>query len=217
MNNNLEKIHNYLINEGVKKEDLEKYDADTKLLAQEIMEYAHRNQRRENGEGYSLHPYRCAENYKRLLGRLNPNEKVQIEKGYLHDLRIPYEGVEEVCYLHDVVEDTEFKLKDIEEIYTDCGFKQYFDTFIKEPLKLITHDKAMKYDDYIDLVLTDRTASLVKLFDLQDNLFVLDLIDYDLKSYHRANNYLYYTFLINEKYKFLQRFIQYRVLISDDD
>ena len=59
MNENLKKIQDYLIETGVKKEKVEFWSTSSVCLASEIMEYAHRNQKRENGEDYAEHPTRC--------------------------------------------------------------------------------------------------------------------------------------------------------------
>lgn len=59
MNNNLEKIHQYLLKCGFKKEEILNLDTSPVYLAAEIAEYAHLNQKRENGEDYINHPIRC--------------------------------------------------------------------------------------------------------------------------------------------------------------
>ena len=43
MNDKLKMIHDYLIEKGVKEEELLKSDTSSVYLAMEIMEYAHRN------------------------------------------------------------------------------------------------------------------------------------------------------------------------------
>ena len=54
MNEKLQKIQEYLIKTGVSKEKVEAGATSSVYLAMEIMEYAHRNQKRENGEDYEI-------------------------------------------------------------------------------------------------------------------------------------------------------------------
>ena len=68
MNKKLMKIHEYLIDKGADEETLLEWDSSSVYLAMEIMEYAHRNQKRENGEDYAEHPSRVLENYRKLVG-----------------------------------------------------------------------------------------------------------------------------------------------------
>ena len=58
MNENLKKIREYLLGLGLKEEELKAYESSSVYLANMIMEYAHRGQKRENGEDYANHPSR---------------------------------------------------------------------------------------------------------------------------------------------------------------
>jgi (p)ppGpp synthase/HD superfamily hydrolase len=64
--------------------------------------------------------------------------------------------------LHDVVEDTGWELEDLQE------------TIIPEPVieavGVLTHDPDVDYFDYIDYIMTNDMAVLVKLCDLGHNL-----------------------------------------------
>ena len=177
------------------------------------MEYAHRNQKRENGEDYANHPSRVLDTYQRLVG---------IDIGYFdkdlsYKYGIPYDGVQEVCLLHDVVEDTEFSIEEVRDIYVDCGFEKYFNLYIKEALKNITHDKAVDYGDYIKICIKNPISALVKLMDMQDNLRILDLIKYDEERYKRAQGYLFWTFVLNDVYHFLENAEKYRNAIKEEN
>lgn len=208
MNNNLEKIHQYLLKCGFKKEEILNLDTSPVYLAAEIAEYAHLNQKRENGEDYINHPIRCLNKYRELLG-ITPDDYF-IGKDLIHVSNIPFPGVQELCLLHDVIEDTSFSLNDIRNIYIECGFKEYFDCYIKDALLCITHDKTIKYDEYIKKCLTNPIAAIVKMIDLQDNLHVLDLNEFNKAKYHRSQKYLYYIYLINKTYRFIENIDKYR-------
>src|SRR5574344_956739 len=99
--NILNEIHEYLISKGAKEEDLKKMDGCSVYLSMEIMEYAHRNQKRENGEEYANHPSRCMQEYRELVG-IVPDDPFCIDKDLMYEFEIPYDGVQEVCLLHDV-------------------------------------------------------------------------------------------------------------------
>ena len=215
MNENLKKIQDYLIKTGVKKEKVEFWSTSSVYLANEIMEYAHRNQKRENGEDYAEHPARCLVNYRNFIG-IGPNGDCIMDKDLLYKYMIPFDGVQEVCLLHDVIEDTDFTIDDIREIYIECGFERHFDIYIKDALERITHDKAVDYGEYIKKVLLNPVAAMVKMMDLQDNLHVIDLIDFSEEKYQRAQSYLFWIFVINEGYRFLENAEKYRKALKEE-
>lgn len=197
----LKEINNWCINTfNESKESLDKMNHDSVMLAILIMKYAHRNQKRENGEDYENHPYRLFERFWKLY---NPNE-LKLPPHLVIDGLLPFSGVQQVALLHDVIEDTDFTLNDVEEIYDECGFKDYFIKNIKDGLIKITHIKSMPYDEYINICLENPVSALVKMLDLQDNLEVLDLIKLSDKNYERNQNYLRYIYQINSKYHFIE-------------
>ena len=216
MNENLKKIQDYLIKTGVGKERVEGGATSSVYLAMEIMEYAHRNQKRENGEDYAEHPARCLTSYRNLIG-IGPNGDRVMDKDIMYHNNVPFDGVQEVCLLHDVVEDTEFTIKDVRDIYVECGFESFFDMYIKDALERITHDKSVDYGEYIKVVLQNPISAMVKMMDLQDNLYVLDLVDFTEEKYHRAQGYLFWMFIINEAYHFLENIQKYKKELEEDD
>ena len=140
-----------------------------------------------------------------------------MDKDLLYHNSVPFDGVQEVCLLHDVVEDTEFTLDDVREIYVECGFEKYFDMYIKDALERITHNKAVDYGDYIKICLKNPISALVKLIDVEDNLRILDLIKYDEERYHRAQGYLFWTFIINDAYHFVENIENYKKQLKEDE
>lgn len=215
MKETLKKIHEYLINKGIKEEKVIWSDTSSVYLAMEIMEYAHRNQKRENGEDYANHPARCLTAYRELIG-IGPDGDRVMDKDIMYRYNVPFDGVQEVCLLHDVVEDTEFTIDDIGEIYEECGFGNYFDLYIKDALKRITHDKSVEYGEYIKICLLNPISAMVKLIDLQDNLYLLDLIDFSEEKYHRAQGYLFFAFIINDAYHFLENTQKYKNAFTEE-
>lgn len=63
--------------------------------------------------------------------------------------------------LHDVVEDTHYTLKDIENM----GFGQT----VTDALRLLTHDDSVPYMDYVREIAKNPVARKVKLADLEHN------------------------------------------------
>ena len=216
MNENLKKIQDYLIKTGVSKERVEGGATSSVYLAMEIMEYAHKDQKRENGEDYAEHPARCLTSYRNLIG-IGPNGDRVMDKDIMYRNNVPFDGVQEVCLLHDVVEDTEFTIKDVRDIYVECGFESFFDIYIKDALERITHDKSVDYGEYIKVVLQNPISAMVKMMDLQDNLYVLDLVDFTEEKYHRAQGYLFWMFIINEAYHFLENTQKYKKDLEEDN
>ena len=88
-----------------------------------------------------------------------------------------------VALLHDVVEDTPYTLADIE---TEFGIE------VTDALRLLTHDKNVKYSDYVRKIKENPIAKAVKLADLTHNSDTsrLDVVDEEalkrLKRYKEA-------------------------------
>ena len=85
------------------------------------------------------------------------------------ECNIPYDGVQEVCMLHDVIEDTEITIDEIGEIYSDFGLERYFRLYIKEALLLVTHDKNEDYLVYIKKLLFNPTFLAFSLVSLDNH------------------------------------------------
>lgn len=176
-------------------------------LSKKIMEKAHKNQTRVSGEPYKLHPIRCFNNYAALIGYLDEPETKCYQ---LEEEGIPFFGVAELCLLHDVIEDTSFDMKDIEKLFQEEGLSSYFHKRIKDALERITHDKTMDYPTYIEICMGNPTSAICKMMDLQDNLTVLSLNEFNPKNYKRAQNYLSYLYQINNKYHFIEKTQKFR-------
>ena len=211
MKTRLNEIHEYLRNIGCNDQEIVSLDKSTYGIAYEICKYAHRNQIRDNGEEYSNHPIRLTMKFEKLIGE---KEFSNIDEAALNFLKIPYKGVKEVCLLHDVIEDTDFKIDDIEAIYSECCFKDFFNSYIKLPLKYITHNKKEDYEIYVINALQNPVASMVKMLDLQDNLELIDLIAFGNWEYERALKYMKCFNYINARYKFIENCAKYRKMIK---
>ena len=171
-------------------------------IARVIARFAHSGQVRDNGSNYFEHPSRCVRMIEDLLFCEDPDSRLLVVEDNL-----PRQGLIEVAYLHDVVEDTEITHQNIKNIFYSYGYDEYFDKYIDEPLRLITHDKKESYDVYIEKVLKNPTSAFVKMVDLIDNLNLFGLKKLGDKEYERAQRYLYYYKLINDKYHFIEEVI----------
>lgn len=78
-----------------------------------------------------------------------------------------------IALLHDVVEDTDIT---IEELETE------FPEEVTEALKLLTHDKATDYSDYIMKIKESPAAREVKLADLRHNSDISRIRDKSIRS-----------------------------------
>lgn len=207
MSSRLNEIREYLAKTNSDEKYVNSFDKKIITLTTAICKYAHRNQTRENGEVYSNHPLRLVEMFEKLIGE----DETQIaDYRALEYYKIPYFGVKEVALLHDVVEDTNFTFADIEEIYKECGFDDYYEKYIAVPLKLITHNKKEDYEIYVSNLLQNKIASMVKFLDLQDNMNYLDLIQFGSYEYQRAQKYLKCFNYINMAHRFLEHAEKYK-------
>jgi len=86
-----------------------------------------------------------------------------------------------VALLHDVIEDTEYTVDDL--------ISMGFNTEIIDALKLMTHEDAMPYMEYVTQIKKNPVAMAVKMADLRHNsdLSRLDIVD--AKAHERAEKY----------------------------
>ena len=172
---------------------------DTKWISCVIGDIAHIGQYRDNSHPYFTHPKHCANMFYDLV-----SIEGWINNRVLKEHDIPC-GVVELAYLHDVVEDTELTHQDVEDIFTELGYKDFFESFIDKPLKLITHDKSESYDVYIDKVMEHPTSALVKMLDLADNMNLFGLAALGDKELERVKRYASYFKKINDRYHYLEK------------
>ena len=125
-------------------------------LALKICFEAHKDQLDKSGLPYVFHPFHLAE-------------------------QMTDEETCAVALLHDVVEDTDITLGDLEKL----GFGEK----ILEAISLMTHNEGVDYMDYVAKIKTNPIARAVKLADLRHNsdMTRLDTVtDWDIK---RAEKY----------------------------
>ncbi|MBO4855897.1 MAG: hypothetical protein J5511_00795 [Bacilli bacterium] len=196
-----------IIKEKLIKNGKDLKNVSEKEIAYQIALYAHRNQYRVDGTKYFSHPLSMAKTY---LDIFYESSESPYTSEAMKDNGLPHFGVMEVIFLHDVVEDTEYTLKDIKEVYEefDCGW--FYNEFISRPLKLITHNKEESNETYMDKLLDDPIASLVKMFDSMDNLNVFSLTKFGDYEYERAKRYLNNIKRINDRYHYIEKINNYR-------
>ena len=124
--------------------------------ALEIAIAAHKGQLQKNGLPYVLHPLT-------LMLSVTPVEaKIS-------------------AVLHDVVEDTDWELKDLEA--------EGFSPAVMEALDCLTHRDGESYADYIDRIRSNKIACEVKLADLTDNMNIRRIPELTNKDLHRLEKY----------------------------
>lgn len=173
--------------------------------ARTIAEYAHENQYRINGMRYFHHPENLANRFRGIIMAF------KFDGDLCMDLGIPFIGVQELCYLHDVVEDTDVTLEDIIETLKNCkGTRRYCNlTELKKALIAITHKKDEPFEDYYNRLLDNPLASFVKMFDIEDNMRLLNLVEFGNKEYERTKRYIELFYRINDKYHYLEKLDKY--------
>ena len=131
----------------------------------EIAATAHRDQKRKDGSPYILHPLR---------------------------LMFKVDGVIEqmAAVLHDVVEDTDWTLEQLED--------ESFPRELIAVIDLLTHRDDVSYDDYIQKISTNPIATRVKLADLTDNLNILEIPELSKRDLERAEKYHKYHRQLSE-------------------
>lgn len=191
----------------------EKYDKVMKStlgISKAIAFVAHKSQFRLNNEPYFNHPANMIDKYAELLQF--SNENFSLDNVVIHG--IPFFGVMELCYLHDVIEDTEYTFEDIKAIFEKHGYLNEFNEDLATSLVLITHDKSESYDIYVNKCCENIVSALVKFLDMIDNLnlFTLDKFeDQELERIVKYNNCLK---IINDKFHFIEKFSNYNRMMK---
>ena len=189
------------------RKEIELKDVSEKEIAYQIANYAHNGQYRVNGNPYIDHPLSMVKSYLKIFYE---NSESPYTSEAMKDNGLPKLGVIEVMMLHDVVEDTEYTLEDIKEVYEAFGAGWFYNEFISRPLKLITHNKEESNGVYMDKLLDDPVASLAKMFDSMDNLNVFSLTKFGDWEYERAKRYLNNIKRINDRYHYVEKINAYR-------
>lgn len=214
MNALLEKIHEHLKNLGYTEEELYNLDASSVGLATEIAMYAHRGQKRDRNEDYFCHPYAVMQNYRTLVGITGSYDCIDVDMIYEYGL--VYDGIQELCLLHDVVEDTNVTIEDIEGVFDEFGLKAYFLARIKQPLAILTHKEGVEYEEYLDEVCKNLSASIVKLMDLTDNMNMLLLDEINDYTFARQLKYVSAFKKINDIHHVVEKSSAYKKAFEKD-
>ena len=125
-------------------------------LAIEVATQAHKGQLDKGGNPYILHPQAVA-------AALDSTEN------------------KIVAYLHDVVEDTEITLEDLNEM----GFSYR----IVNSIRILTKSKDISYEDYLKSVKKDSNAWHVKMADIKHNMDISRIPEPTAKDFARIEKY----------------------------
>ncbi len=66
------------------------------------------------------------------------------------------------------------------------------------------------YLSYMMLCMNNPISAICKMMDLQDNICVTSLTNFDDKDYKRLQEYLMYMFIINQRYHFIENTKKYK-------
>jgi len=97
-------------------------------------------------------------------------------------LRTTDEELMSIAILHDVIEDSKLTFEDLKA--------EGFSDRVINALMLLTHQKGVSYDDYIDNMRGNRDALRVKREDLRDNSDITRLKGVREKDFERMNKYI---------------------------
>ena len=125
-------------------------------LAIEVATKAHEGQLDKGGNPYILHPQAVAASLDSTENKI-------------------------VAYLHDVVEDTEITLEDLE--------KMGFTYRIVNSIRILTKSKDISYDDYLKSVKKDSNAWHVKMADIKHNMDISRIPEPTAKDLARIEKY----------------------------
>ena len=126
---------------------------------------AHKEQVDKSGLPYVFHPFHLA-------------EQMQTEETTI------------VALLHDVVEDSDYTLQDLE--------KKGFSKAVVDAVALMTHADGVKYMDYVRAIKENPIAKAVKLADLRHNSDLSRMDQVEEAVLERRNKYLEAIALLEE-------------------
>lgn len=132
-------------------------------MAIDLSQYAHEGQVDKAGQPYFLHVQAVADG-------------------------VDTDELKTIAYLHDVCEDTPFRLDDLTELE--------FPDEIVQSVRVLTRAKGIPYNEYIEQVKQDDNARKVKISDLRHNMDISRIpeptdADYRrLEKYQKALDYL---------------------------
>ena len=138
---------------------------DTTKKAMKLCFQAHKEQTDKSGIPYVFHPIHLAE-------------------------QMGDEDTTVVALLHDVVEDTDYTLEDLQAM----GFNQN----VIEAIRLMTHAEGVPYLDYVAKIKENPIARAVKLADLAHNTDLTRLDTVDEKAMARVQKYAQAIRLLEE-------------------
>lgn len=112
----------------------------------------------------------------------------------MHYLKTDDEELQCIAVLHDIVEDTAIELENLEA----SGYN--FSKRIIDGIQALTKINGESYDDYLERVMSNRDAVLVKMCDLRHNMDIRRLkgvtpkdmkrIEKYAKAYQKLKNYM---------------------------
>ena len=125
-------------------------------LAIKVATKAHEGQLDKGGNPYILHPQAVADSLDSTENKI-------------------------VAYLHDVVEDTEITLEDLE--------KMGFTYRIVNSVRILTKSNDISYDDYLKSIKKDSNAWRVKMADIKHNMDISRIPEPTAKDFARIEKY----------------------------
>lgn len=95
-----------------------------------------------------------------------------------------------IAYLHDIIEDTNLKIEELEQILALKGVENKTINEIISSVKLLTKTKGMDYDKYIDSISYNKVALMIKVADMKNNCDLSRIPNVSEKDTMRTEKYL---------------------------
>ena len=204
----IEKIHQYLIEEhDCTAEDIEAFDSASVYVAMETAMYAHHGQTRFNGESYFGYAHRILQRYRDLVGIVEDDYFCLDRDLLVDECNVPYEGMQELCLLADVVNQTDITMEQIEEIFVDLGLRSYFLAHIKHGLEALTKQEQDDEITFVAKISQSLQASIVKFLCYADEFEVCRQMENADAS--RMNDCVAFCRFLEDRWGFLQNVKKY--------
>ncbi|MBR2974596.1 MAG: hypothetical protein IKC47_02500 [Clostridia bacterium] len=205
----LQKIHQYLQEQlQCTADEIASFDSSSVYVAMEIAMYAHRDQARFNGENHFGYVHRILQRYRDLVGIVEDDYFCLDVDLLVDECNVPYEGMQELCLLQDVVAQTDVTMDDVQQVFDQLGLKSFFLVHIKPALEMLSQAR-LDETFYVANLAQSQQASIVKFLSYADEFDVRkQMPDADAQRARMQDCVAYCRFL-DDKWGFLQNVKKY--------
>jgi len=202
----LKDVHDYLIRVGVDPNTFAQNDSSSVYLSMDIMEYALRGLKNDCGDDLAEDQMKCLYQYRHFTG-ITDNDPFCVDKVLLYHNEIPFDGVQEVCLLKDILKHNRLTLEEIEGIFKEVGLGDYFSLYIKDALEEIYENQVKLSESHY---LNNPISAITRLMEINVNLDLLRLHNLNSSTFNELNMFISRAYNINKEYHFIDNIFKYR-------